>query len=496
VSSFTGNLDIRRLNLMFILMVLVSIVIGVLAGSQSRIDIKMMFYIIVFANVMVLAYLVFLRDMTVAILLYFYTLVFLNLYWRIPLPGTLPDLDLPRLIFVFFWAVFLLEIAMGTRRLLPRTAAETAMLITAVVVMVSLIYYRVPRIRIMLNGFAIPYAMFMLSKHIFADAKSVKRLLYWGAVPLSVYFPMNHLFERFGPHQLVFPRYIVSREIGEALEWTGQRTIGAFLQPVATGFAIVCMFLLSLYALSKLRGFLPRLLSVFITLVTPVSIFVIYTRSVYLGFFNALAVLAIFSRRLRKYAIVIMILAAVAVIINWDNVTTENREKGGLATEETAAGRLVIFQASLRMFLDHPFTGVGFFQYDQYSLRYVRQVRSTLLGMRQSWVGKNVKQHNQLLLMLTELGLVGFVPLCLMYYFIIRMLWKARRVHSDAFDDEFVVVVWAVFAEYFTNIMFMNPTFFEFMNVMPMVLAGIVVGGYQRATLGLANNNNSERRHP
>jgi O-antigen ligase len=482
VKSVAAYLDTQRFNLVLILMIAMSAAIGALAGYHSKLDVKMMFYVVVLTNMLILAYLVFLKDMTYGMLLYFYALVFLNLYWRVPLPGKLPDLDMPRIIFLFFWVLFLLEVGLGARRLLPRTAAETAMLILAAAILISMLQHHVPRVRILLNGFAIPYAMFTLSKHAFATKKIIGRLL-------------NHLFERFGPHQLVFPRYIVSEELGQKLMWAGERTIGTFLQPVATGFAIVCMFILSLYALTRLRGFLPRLMSLFISVVTPMAIFVIYTRSVYFGFFNAMVILTIFGRRLRKYALMILLAAALAVMLNWDNVKTDDRAKGGLATETTAVGRLVLLETSLRMFVDHPFTGVGFDQYEAYRLPYVRQVRTTLLGMRESWMGKNVKQHNQFLLLLTELGLMGFVPLCLIYYFVIRTLWKARKIHSDAFDYEFVVVVWAIFAEYLTNVMFMNPSFFEFMNVMPMVLAGIVVGGYQRAILGQANNGGGERRY-
>jgi O-antigen ligase len=141
------------------------------------------------------------------------------------------------------------------------------------------------------------------------------------------------------------------------------------------------------------------------------------------------------------------------------------------------------------MFADRPFTGFGFDQYEASRLPYVRQVRTTLLGTRQTWQGKQVKQHNQFLLVLTELGLMGFVPLCLVYYLVIRMLWKARKVMAEAYDYEFVVVVWGILAAYLANVMFINPTFFEFMNAMPMVFAGIVAGGYQRATLSGWNNN-------
>jgi hypothetical protein len=39
-------------------------------------------------------------------------------------------------------------------------------------------------------------------------------------------------------------------------------------------------------------------------------------------------------------------------------------------------------------------------------------------------------------------------------------------------------------AEYLTNAMFMEPRYYGFMNALPFLLAGIVVGSYQRKQLG------------
>jgi O-antigen ligase len=140
--------------------------------------------------------------------------------------------------------------------------------------------------------------------------------------------------------------------------------------------------------------------------------------------------------------------------------------------------------------VDHPFVGVGFHDFEEHSLPYVRQVRSTVFGVRESWQGKTIKQHNHFLNTMTEVGLLGLVPQLLMFYFLFRILYKARKVHDDAVDHDFVVVIWAILAEYLTNAMFMEPRFYEFMNVLPFLLAGIVVGSYQRKRLGISYSPN------
>jgi O-antigen ligase len=480
--------------LTLVVLATVSVLIGVMAGSRASFGLRDFFYGLVLANVLILAYLLLLRNMAYAVLIYFYALTFLNYYWRIVIPGHWPDMDIPRLVFAFIWIVFLLEVAMGGRRLLPATRTEPVMVLTVAVIMISVYTSGNVFMRRILNGFAIPYAMFVVGKNVFHDREGLRKFIFWFAVPLSIYFPINHIFEHFRMTQFVFPKFILSPEIaGREVQWGG-RTMGVFLNPAATGMATVSAFVLSLYSLSKLKGVLPRITSWFLTGITPIAIFFSYTRSVYLGFFLAMAMLLTMSRKLKLFGLVIIVAIALGILGNWSNVTTGERTSGGLATRETAVGRLTLLHASLAMFADRPFFGVGFGNFVDYAQPYVAEVRSTVLGYRQSWIGHNVSQHNHFLQILTEMGLVGFVPLVLVWFFMLRTIVRARSVESNLYDSDFVVVVLAVCTQYLTFAMFLETRWFEFMSVLPFFMGGIVVGGYQRATLpGWGRNDTGER---
>jgi len=487
VRDLVDTIESRRLPVTFFVLAGLSVLVGALIGLRSPFGPKMIFYMIVIFNTLMIMYLVLLRNMTYGIIIFLYALIFLELYWRINLPG-LPDVDIPRITFTYLWLIFLVEIALGRRSLLPRTNVEAAMLALLGAVLVSMSFMGQTHIGMFLGAFAIPYAMFVMVKNVIGTRKDVDRLVYWFALPLAVYFPMNQFFEHFKMRNLVFPRYILSPEVaGQAVHW-GERTLGVFLQPVATGMAMISMFLLALYGLSRLRGFLPKLMSWVLVAITPPAVFLSFARSVYSGFALSLLIVLVFSKNLKVYAIVILLGAGLAVMANWASVKTEKREAGGLATVGTAKQRLVLLEASFRMFADHPFFGVGFHEFDQYSRPYVRQVRTTLLGAREAWQGKHLKQHNHFLNTMTELGLMGLVPQLLIFYFLFRILYKARTVHDSAVDHDFVVVVWAILAEYITNAMFMEPRYYGFMNALPFLLAGIAVGSYQRKQLGNSLN--------
>jgi O-antigen ligase len=462
-----------------------SAVIGVLAGSQTAVTPKGVLYALVVLNILLLGYTLILKNMVFGVLLYFYSLTFLNYYWRLILPGRWPDLDIPRMMFVFIWVVFLVEVMVGERRLSRRTNIDVAMLLVLAACVISMLTHGLVLIRPFLNGYAIAYAMFAIAKNVFWKKKDVERFVFLLAVPLSLYFPLNNIFEHYGLNRLVFPTYILDPTV--TYEWGG-RAMGAFIQPVATGFAMVGIYVLSMYSLSRMRSAFARIYAGIVTLITPIGVFFSYTRSVYLGYFAAMLIFTIFSRRLRLLGLILVVGMVLGVLGNWSQVTTEQRETGGMANTETLMSRLVLMEASLRMFMDHPFRGVGFGRFKDYSGPYVGQIRTTILGYRESWIGRETSQHNQFFSVLVETGMLGAVPLLLMYVFLVKTLIAARRVKMEAVEPDLLVAIWAVMAAYIVNVSFIEPKYFEFMNAFPFTLAGIVVGNYYRS-LGKSTNN-------
>ena len=109
-----------------------------------------------------------------------------------------------------------------------------------------------------------------------------------------------------------------------------------------------------------------------------------------------------------------------------------------------------------------------------------------------------IKGLKNIIATLTEIGLMGFVPLMLLYFLVIRLLIRARSVRTDLYDPEFVVIVGAVMAAYLSEIFFIEPRYSEFMNVLPFMLVGIVASGYERARMpagqSARNDNGSSGR--
>jgi hypothetical protein len=476
------SIGINRVLLVF---VSVSVFVGLGIGYTANLDAASFFRGVVLANVVLAGYLVLVRNIIGGIIIYLYALVLFNYYWRIVTPGLLPDLDMPRLMFLFVWLLFLLEVLFGRRRLLPGGVIGVLMLLVMTAFALSMLTLGKPVVRNLLNGFVVPYAMFALCKNVFTDKRWVDRFIFWLSVPLALYFPATSILEHYRVYSLIFPRYISTVTLGTgevAANWGG-RSMGTFIQPAVTGCAMVMIFFIALYSLSRRKGAFAKLYSVLLFLITPVGVFFTYTRSAYLGFVGGLIIIVLFMRKIRLPVFLLLVAMGLAVMGNWTNIKTADRESGGVGDVETAQARMVILSASVRMFMDRPVFGCGAGRFMEEAEPYVQQVTRTVLGYREIGMGLATNQHNQFSGILAETGLVGFVPFVLLYVFLIRLLGKARSVRAEEYDSEFVVLVWAVLWAYVSVIMFIEPRWFEFMNALPFMFMGIVAGGYERATL-------------
>ncbi len=475
----------------FVAVIAASAGIGAAVGSKVVIQMTSFFYWLLFANVLLVAYLLS-KHMIYSVLIYFYSLVYFNYYWRFILPGQLPDFDIPRLIYTFMWMVFLMEIGMGNQTLLPRTRIELPMLALVIVIIISMAahpQWPLP-MRQLLNGYVIPYSAFVLSKNLLSSKNSLEKLVKYFAIPVSIYFPLNQMFEHFHIDKLIFPPYILNPGSVGAFSYfeVSGRAMGVFLHPSATAFGMVATYLLTLWYATRSNSKILKICAIVLTVLVPPAVFFSYTRSAYAAFFSSMLVLALMSRRMRIFGIAVIVAAVLGVLGNWENIKTEKREVGGIAIKETAQSRLAHVYVIGNMFLDHPFTGVGFEKFKDVSRPYLREVRRTILGYRAAGVGMHLRVHNHFLSTVVEMGLPGLVCIALIYFFLVKYLLKARNRPCAVYDHDFVVTVLAVFANWFTISMFIETRFFEFVNTFNMTLAGIVIGAQQKMDLGLFNN--------
>jgi O-antigen ligase len=87
-------------------------------------------------------------------------------------------------------------------------------------------------------------------------------------------------------------------------------------------------------------------------------------------------------------------------------------------------GRVAQFEQSLRVFVDHPLLGVGFWNFHEFVAGEPRYLASYEGVSSLDW------PHNNLAQVLTETGILGFVPYVMAQVLLLRAMWQMRRLCS------------------------------------------------------------------
>ena len=91
---------------------------------------------------------------------------------------------------------------------------------------------------------------------------------------------------------------------------------------------------------------------------------------------------------------------------------------------ENVYGRVAQFEQSLRVFVEHPVLGVGFYNFGRVVAGEPRYVASY------QGVNSVDSPHNNLTQVLAETGIVGFVPYVMTHILLLRAMWQLRQLSS------------------------------------------------------------------
>jgi O-antigen ligase len=339
-----------------------------------------------------------------------------------------------------------------------------------------------PRWLLLLRGYIYPYLFYYFARAVVNRERQVRLVLGYLAF-IGIYCGVMGIFEGMRWYELVFPKIIVDPSVADrGLARLGVRVRGIFLHPAVLGTVMTMGFFAAWLHLSRSRGLAPVMTKLTLLAVTPLTIFFTLTRSVYAGFAGALAVGAIWSRRLRPLCIALLLAGMLAALMNWSNLSSTDREKGGMGTISTVNYRIVILYEALEVFLDYPFFGCGFMNFTEIASDYRRPRDVPLFGHLEIGLGTPAVPHNILLTIVAEQGLAGIVPFFLIFYFIWRKSVMAYRrlPRTGVVSRDFVVCVWCAIIAYWINAMFIEMRYFEYVNVLFFFLMGMTTGMYER----------------
>ncbi len=391
-------------------------------------------------------------DLLSMVLLWFVTLICLHEeFWRIPMPPFF-SLTIPRIGIVVLAAAFVIMAALGRLRL--RHAWPISGLIVLLLAYFTIsaavtgfetrsvitVHYK------LIGGYVFPFTVFALILHAFKTERDVKRLTVFFAL-MGLYLTFIGWCEELNISALIWPRFINDSSVG--IHWG--RVRGPFVMSAAMGLALVfCFFNNLVLARNIHRG--AWLLYALNLLMLP-TIFWTKTRSVWLSFVVCAMIWAAYSRRRTARAVAVCVLLAAALLIgtiNMDNFLTTDRDKGGLTDMEPLLMRVGLAQMTWRIVQDHPLFGLGFGHFRDYAPSYAQDPSNAYIVF-----GSSALEHNNLLSIVAETGLVGLTLYVLLILAVLRAsirLYRKLPPSAGGFiGRDLLVLYWILAAAYFID---------------------------------------------
>lgn len=197
-----------------------------------------------------------------------------------------------------------------------------------------------------------------------------------------------------------------------------------FVHPVVYGQQMALGLLGGLCVLARPGGLTPagRRVALLLCALTASALVLSQTRMALFAMAAGFVVVCLLEPRARKWALPVA-LAALAAAVAWEFLPTGGRSLsaalGGIRPSSPHQARWALWDAAVRMFRDHPWTGAGPGGYKILFPSY----HSAPLDGETNWGSA----HNLYLHQLAERGLVGAAALALLIGVLIRGAWRAAR---------------------------------------------------------------------
>jgi hypothetical protein len=362
--------------------------------------------------------------------------------------------------------------------------------------------------------YLMPFGIYWIARQTPLSERSVLAL-FISLTVFGVYLAVTSLAERYELSGLVFPRYIIDTAASATAEFVG-RARGPFLNPVGNGIALSICLAASLmlwpnvgqiFNLSKKHILVPTfprenaiprrsgvadvstsletggnflytrlaqlsLLPIF--LLFAAAIYVTLTRSVWMGGALTLALIVGLSLPWNwRMPLLVggLLLAVVFSVSQWDQLLAFKRDKNLDADKvaESVELRPVLARIAWNMFLDRPLFGCGYAQYTKEHINYLSDRSSELVLEK----GRAYIQHNVVLSLLTETGLLGlglFLTLCTLWAIDAWRLWQSPT--APLLYRQMGLLLLVMLSVYFLNGMFHDVSVISMMNMTLFFLAG------------------------
>lgn len=393
------------------------------------------------------------------------TVVWNTYYLSFPMPG-LFDISIDRALFILIITLSTLKVLFKRVRLKANYSIELSIFIFSIICLASMSIFGFnahhpdyPKpFYIFLFGYFAPFCAFMFAKYFITNEANF-RLFLTTLFLLGVYLCIIAILERNGLKEYIYPRYITYTTFTMHLD----RARGPFLNAAFNGVGMTLGFISGILLLRNSN--LGKRVGIYILLSLYIpGIFYTHTRSIYLIFLYSLITLLIFYQtRASKWKIVPMVffICIALVAANSKHIFSESRTGGGIAQMEEVAIRFQLIERSGRLFSANPLFGVGLAKFS---------------AIDSSPEFFHEQQHNHILGMAVELGLVGtfsYLIIIMLIFFRLYSLASNPTINTKPSANTITLLTLAITINLINNI-FVEPSYCPFINISTFTFAGII----------------------
>lgn len=392
----------------------------------------------------------------------------------IRMPG-LPDFSLARLFMMMVILMGALALVRG-RKVLQSPYAPGALLLLHAIYVLANMYATGIESRFntwMASSFA-PVVGFMFAKEFIEEDKQL-RIIMLTLMAVSVYFWVTCIGEKYEMSAIVWPKAILDRDVG--ISWFG-RSRGPFLQPGLTGQFLGWFMMAQVFLLTRRISIGLRFVLIANMVMCAIGLFLTYTRGPWLATVVGFVVMAALRPRYRRFLGAVLVAGVLLVATNALRPRSDEFLGERIGNTSTIENRLGFLAAAARMIHDEPLFGIGYFRYMEELPEYNRGTYIPLYGFVPRGAGAEVPIHDIYVGRAAEEGLVSIAIFVALMTVLYRHFWRRWRAASGSgwFDRDFLALYAGVMASYFVNGMTLDYRYFDFVNVLPFFMSGIVVG--------------------
>jgi hypothetical protein len=325
--------------------------------------------------------------------------------------------------------------------------------------------------RFVIASIVVPFALFVLGRTILDKEQAIRRVM-WALVALAGYSSFVSIMQFNGPPALVWPKYILTSLFDD-------RAPGVFNQPNENGITIIIGFLLAIHLIrqpdtARWAKWVGGLFAVS----APYAVYLTHTRVIWLAFAVILVLGALMARGVRVWFVATLVVASLAILVNWSSFTSSDRTAGGVGESSQIEERLNGIATSLAAVQAKPFTGWGVGRFPAVNTLHHKQFSQDVRWAQ----GFGIVSHQNELGIATELGLPGLAIWLSIIVLLFRRIFAAIRIlpAGGLVSRGLAVAIFLSFLTWVLSGIADDLRYFDYENATVIMLVGILIGATTR----------------